>query len=79
MVEKANVPWLAKPFFMQVLSAAIDHAFVKLGLTGARKKCLLEDIMFYSQLSHIYIIIYKHRYIHIINMICYVPLCEQDE
>ena len=34
MVEKVNVPQLGKPFPMQVLSAAIDRAFVRLGFTS---------------------------------------------
>ena len=53
MVEEVDVPQLGKPFPMQVLGAAIDHAFVRLGFTIARKKCssLLGDMMFYSQLT----------------------------
>ena len=35
MVEKVNVLWLGKLFFMQVLSAAINHVFDRLGLTSA--------------------------------------------
>ena len=35
MVEKVNVPQLGKRLFMQVLVAAIDHAFVRLGFTIA--------------------------------------------
>ena len=47
MVDYVNFPWLGKPFPMQVLCAAIDHAFVRLGFTSAtdnQKEVLSEFI-----------------------------------
>ena len=35
MIESVDMPQLCKPFPMQVLSVAIDHAFVRLGFTSA--------------------------------------------
>ena len=54
IVEKVKVAWLGKLFFMQVLGTAINLAFVGYVspvLQTIGKKYLLEDVMFYNQLS----------------------------